>query len=316
MTVSFPDLDMLIEEVEVLRADRLSPSFVRFELGTPAFAELGGDGPYFDQRIKLVFPHEDGPVPSFEGADDSWWETWVERPEEERGHMRTYTIRDVVGSGEDTRLVVDIVLHGDDDGDHDGEAGPGSAWAAQAKVGDRLVTMAPRRGYEYGGIEFAPGDATRVLLVGDETALPAIAGILRDLPGDAVGTALCEVPLSADVQELPAPAGVEVVWLPREGAALGSLVHAAAVERLGAAPVEISVSDDEVDPDLWETPRYSSSGEEVVEEPAHTDDLYVWIAGESKVVTGLRRVLVNDLGLDRRQVAFMGYWRLGVSMRS
>ena len=50
-------------------------------------------------------------------------------------------------------------------------------------------------------------------------------------------------------------------------------------------------------------------------ETAHTDDLYVWIAGESKVVTGLRRVLVNDLGLDRRQVAFMGYWRVGVSMR-
>ena len=45
-------------------------------------------------------------------------------------------------------------------------------------------------------------------------------------------------------------------------------------------------------------------------------DLYVWIAGESKVVTGLRRVLVRDLGLDRRQVAFMGYWRVGVSMAS
>jgi NADPH-dependent ferric siderophore reductase len=34
------------------------------------------------------------------------------------------------------------------------------------------------------------------------------------------------------------------------------------------------------------------------------------------VVTGLRRVLVRDLGLDRRQVAFMGYWRVGVSMAS
>ena len=57
--------------------------------------------------------------------------------------------------------------------------------------------------------------------MGDETALPAIAGILRDLPGDAVGAALCEVPLSADVQELAAPAGVEVVWLPRDGARAG-----------------------------------------------------------------------------------------------
>ena len=43
---------------------------------------------------------------------------------------------------------------------------------------------------------------------------------------------------------------------------------------------------------------------------------YAWIAGESTVVTGLRRHLVNELGFDRRQVAFMGYWRRGVAMRS
>jgi NADPH-dependent ferric siderophore reductase len=155
-----------------------------------------------------------------------------------------------------------------------------------------------------------------VLLAGDETAVPAIAGILRDLPADAVGTALLEVPLAADVQDLAAPSGVDVRWLPRDGRPLGSLLHAAAVERLGASATTVEVGDDEIDPDLWETPAYSSSGEEVAAERAHTDDLYVWIAGESNVVTGLRRVLVNDLGLDRRQVAFMGYWRRGVSMAS
>ena len=313
MTVSFPDLTLLLEEVEVCRAERLSPSFARFELASPAFAELGTDGPWLDQRIKLVFPHEQGPVPSFAGADSSWYATWLERPVEERGHMRTYTVRDVLGEGVDTRLVVDIVLHDDHDG---AEPGPGSSWAARAKVGDRLVVLAPRRGHAYGGIEFAPGAAGRVLLVGDETAVPAIAGILRDLPADASGTALLEVPLTADVQQLTAPAGVEVRWLPRDGRPLGSLVHDAALETLGAAAVPVEVGDDEVDPDLWETPTYSSSGEEVVSEPAGHDDLYVWIAGESKMVTGLRRVLVRDLGLDRRQVAFMGYWRLGVSMSS
>jgi NADPH-dependent ferric siderophore reductase len=314
MTVTFPDLGMLIEEVEVRRVDRLSPSFVRVELGSPAFSELGNDdGPYYDQRIKLVFPHEDGPVPSFACADDNWWSAWLERPVEERGHLRTYTVRDVVGAGADTRLVVDLVLHDDHDG---GVPGPGGAWAARAEVGDRLVVMAPRRGYPYGGVEFEAGEARRILLVADETALPAVAGILRDLPADAVGMALIEVPLSEDVQELMGPEGMQVVWLPRDGREHGVLLHDAALATLGAGPLPVSVEDDEVDPDLWETPGYSSSGEEVVAEQAHREDLYVWIAGESKVVTGLRRVLVNDLGLDRRQVAFMGYWRVGVAMAS
>jgi len=129
------------------------------------------ESPLYDLRIKLVFPHDAGRLPSFEGADDSWWDSWLRLPESERGHLRTYTV--------------------------------------------------------------------------------------------------------------------------------------------GA--------DAEVDPDLWETPAYSSS--EAVDSPVASvghdrDGLYAWIAGESKVVTGLRRLLVNELGVDRRQVAFMGYWRRGVAMRS
>ncbi|WP_199905123.1 SIP domain-containing protein [Nocardioides sediminis] len=80
-----------------------------------------------------------------------------------------------------------------------------------------------------------------------------------------------------------------------------------------------------MDPDLWETPSYSSSGEEIEAaaggDPSRgsgrpLDGVYAWIAGESTVVTGLRRHLVRELGMDRRQVAFMGYWRRGVAMRS
>ena len=124
------------------------------------------------------------------------------------------------------------------------------------------------------------------------------------------------MPYAADVQAVRHPVGVQVVWLPRDGAPLGSLLGAAVLEHLGAPSVE-PVADDEVDPDLWETPTYSSSGEEVpVEEPHFLADCYAWIAGESKVVTTLRRALVNELGMARRQVAFMGYWRQGVAMRS
>jgi NADPH-dependent ferric siderophore reductase len=316
MTTDQQTLPMILDEVEVVRVDRLSPSFVRFELGGACLADFGVDGPLYDQRIKLVFPGvPGGPVPSFEGADDSWYDNWIKRPVEERGHMRTYTIRDVRGEGVDTRLVVDIVVHPDDHG----APGPGCAWAANASVGDRLVVIAPRRGQFYGGIEFEPGTARRLLLVGDETAVPAICAVLGHLRHDAVGAVFMEVPTAADVLSVQHPEGIEVVWLARDDNAHGERLHQAVLEHLGVGGVSIE-EPEEVDPDLWETPSYSSSGEEV--DVAATgvghdlDDIYAWIAGESGVVTALRRVLVKDLGVDRRQVAFMGYWRCGVSIQS
>ena len=315
MTLTATPLPVLLEaEVEVVTVERLSTSYVRVELGGPALADFGVDGPLYDQRIKLVFPPESGMLPSFHGADESWFGTWLERPVEERGHMRTYTVREVRGRGADTRLVVDFVLHL-----ADGATGPGSRWASTARPGDRLVTIAPRRGAAYGGIEFVPGSARHLLLAGDETAVPAISAILECLPEGSRGAAFLEVPHAGDVLDVDGPVGVEVVWLPRDGAPLGERLHAAVVAHLGApAAAVLDVADEDVDPDLWETPSYSSSGELLTAAPAASlhADLYAWIAGESKVVTGVRRHLVTGLGIDRRQVAFMGYWRRGVAMRA
>ena len=326
MTVTAERMPMLFCEVEVVTAERLSPSFVRVELGGPELADFGVDGPRYDQRIKLVFPDpQTGGLTSVAGADESWFSTWFDRPVGERGHMRTYTVRDVRGSGVDTTLVVDIVLHLDGDA-----VGPGSLWAAQAAPGDRLVMMAPRRGFPYGGIEFTPGPGAEVLMVADETAVPAVCAVLEQLPASATGAVFMEVPEVGDVLDVRRPDGVSVTWLPRGGAPLGERLHAAVVAHLGTPGAVVDVSPDEVDPDLWETPSYSSSGEEidasrsVGPDPSTgsgrrldgLDGLYAWIAGESKVVTGLRRHLVRELGMDRRQVAFMGYWRRGVAMRS
>lgn len=322
-------LPMILAELEVARVERVSPSFVRIELAGPELTEFGTPGPVFDQRIKIIFPNAAGNLPSFVDADETWWTTWIEIPEDQRGSMRTYTVRDVVGAGSDTRLVVDIVVHDDgsqrDAHDEDHLDGTGNRWALQAAVGQRLVILCPRRGHDFGGIEWAPGDAQRLLLVGDETALPAIRGVLRDLPADATGAAFVEVPVDGDrLDDVTAPAGVAVTWVPRNGRPRGEDLHAAVLDHLtGTRPVEaLVVTEDEIDPDLWETPVHSSSGEAVVDATeVPVDDspyagLYAWIAGESKVVTGLRRRLVKDLGFDRGQVAFMGYWREGVSMRS
>jgi NADPH-dependent ferric siderophore reductase len=307
-------LPMILDEVEVVAVERLSPTYVRVGLGGSVLADFGVDGPLYDQRIKLVFPNAAGALPSFEGADEAWYATWLALPASERGHMRTYTVREVRGSGARTRLVVDFVLHLDE-----GATGPGSAWASRAAVGDRLVLVAPRKGQPFGGIEFAPGGARLLLMAGDETAVPAVCSILEDLPAAARGIAFLEVPDPADAQEVDHPAGVEVIWLPRRGKPLGARLHAAVLDYLGAGRRAL-VEPEDVDPDLWETPGYSSSGDDV--DPSRSgdgrryDDLYAWIAGEAGVVTALRRHLVKELGMDRRQVAFMGYWRRGVAMRS
>ena len=324
VTTSEPVLPMVLAEVEVVSAERISPSYVRLVLGGEALADVGVDGPLLDQRFKLVVPGPGGALTSVDGADQTWLATWSARPVEERGHMRTYTVRRLDRTPAGTRVVVDIVVHAH------GEPGPGAAWAVAARPGARAVVVMPRRGHPFGGIEMDPPAGADLLLVGDETAVPAICSVLECLPDDARGAAYLEVPHALDVQDVRRPAGVEVTWLVRGDRPHGQAVHEAVRGHLAAVgprvgdpaaaqrPGEPDAGD--VDPDLWETPTWSSSGEPIDRTPQTGEHrlagLYAWVAGESAMVTGLRRHLVRELGMDRRQVAFMGYWRRGVAMRS
>ncbi|GGD08542.1 siderophore-interacting protein [Nocardioides daphniae] len=303
-------LPLVLTEVVVSSVERLSPSFVRLELAGDGLADVGqpvdGD-PWWDQRFKLVVPHEGGALSDVSRADASWMATWRDLPVEERGHMRTYTVREVRGEGVGTTVVVDVVVH-------EGVSGPGADFATAARVGDRAVVMLPRRGVPFGGIEFVPPAGAELLLVGDETAVPAICAILEHLPAGTTGAAFMEVPYAADVLGCTAPDGVEVTWLAREGRPHGEALTAAVTAYVGGSGTPLD-EPSEVDEGLWETPTWSSSGEEV-EGVADTAELYAWIAGEAGTVTSLRRYLVKEQGLDRSQVAFMGYWRRGVAMKS
>jgi NADPH-dependent ferric siderophore reductase len=293
----------------VVEVERVSPSFVRITFGGTDLADFGTPGPVLDQRIKLVFPSPGASVPRLTAGDD-WYSAWLALPDDERGSMRTYSIRQLVVSDDETRLVVDFVLHL-----APGSTGPASRWADAAAVGDELLVIGPRRGRTGGGgIEFAPGEARAILLAGDETAAPAIARILEDVEHDVQGVAFIEVPEDADILPIATPPGVEVRWLPRSGDAHGTRLIPAVLDHLGAS-APASIQDVDTDDPLWETPTYSSLGESVDSSPENHADRYFWIAGESGVVTTLRRHLVKDLGVDRSQVAFMGYWRHGVAMR-
>lgn len=321
------------------RVERLSPAFTRVWFSGPGLAEFGTPGQTFDQRIKIIFPGACGRVPDLVFGEN-WWEEWQALPEDERGVMRTYSIRDLVGEGDAARVVIDFVLHL-----ADGSTGPASRWASDASPGDQVLLFGPARGEVGGGVEFRPSGARRILLAGDETAAPAISRILLDLEPGLTGDAFIEVPSEADILPLEAPPGFEVHWLPREQRSLkspdhghpgpdphnhrhprlgpgshpehsstfGSRLIPAVVEHLGVHP-HGRIQDADTEFPVWETPIFSSLGESL-EDGGEVSDFYAWIAGESGVVTTLRRHLVRDVGLARSQVAFMGYWRQGVAMR-
>lgn len=289
--------------VRVAAVTALTPSFVRVTLTGDALADFSAVG--LDQRIKLVLPIPGHGFTDLPDGDD-WYGAWRALPDAERNPLRTYTVRSFRPDAHE--LDIDFVAHGD--------TGPASRWVSSCRVGDELRIVGPAvpsspAELPSGAAEFAPGSATRILLAGDETAAPAICAILEALDVTAVGHVFIEVPTDADRLPVTAPAGVEVRWIARNGASHGvrmtdqvqawaSDVVLAASARVGdTARVELA----EVDVDeqvLWDVPA-----------PVDERPVYAWIAGEAGCVKELRRHLVRGVGLDREQVAFMGYWRHG-----
>ncbi|WP_431277924.1 siderophore-interacting protein [Leifsonia poae] len=291
----------------VARLTPLTPHFTRVTFESPDFRIFGTDR--LDQRIKIVFPLADGSLAGL-GVDDEeslasgdWYDQWRALPDHLRCPFRTYTVRGVDQAA--NQLDVDFVAHGD--------GGPAAQWLAAASVGDEVIVVGPdaRSINSDQGIDWRPGDATDLLLVGDETAAPAIISILESLPAHRRVHAFIEVPDAADRLPLDLPDHFSVTWLDRAGGVNGCelvpaverwvAAHPETVEAAAAARVQ-QLDDIDIDLEtLWELPEHAPSG------------LYAWIAGESGTVKTIRRLLVTRNGVDRGRVAFMGYWRLGKS---
>jgi NADPH-dependent ferric siderophore reductase len=301
-------------DVVVAAVVRLSPSYLRITFGGNSLAEFHPAGPLGtrDLRVKLLVPPPGRRPATIPNMDNGWYQRWLAMDPSERGTMRTYTVREARLTGANPQIDVDFVIHLDETG----QGGPASTWAAGAEVGDPITIIGPNARSElYGGIEWQPPVAgerrpVQVLLAGDETAVPAIASVLESLPEQYRGRAILEVPVAEDFQMVRTAADVEITWLARDKRPHGELLSKAVREsQAGSAPSGTNGPDTrpvhEVDIDseiLWEVP-----------EPTQTGDapFYAWIAGEAAVVRDLRRHLVRELGVDRRRVAFMGYWRLG-----
>lgn len=177
--------------------------------------------------------------------------------------LRSYTARrQDPARGE---VEIDFVLHGD---------GPAAAWAGAAAPGALLGVA--------GGASLGERPAGRLLLAGDETALPAISRILAEAAPGVSGIAFVEVASPAEEQPLIAPAEVNVRWLHRNG----------------TAPGESSLLADSV----------------AALDPYDGPDVFAWVGAESAAVRAIRADLRGRWGLARAQHHAIGYWRLGRAM--
>jgi NADPH-dependent ferric siderophore reductase len=241
---------------EVVRTDRLTPHLVRVVLGGPGLAGLPV-GAFTDHYVKLLFRPADAPYDVPYDVE----EVRAELPPETWPVTRTYTVRAWdEAAGE---LTIDFVHHGDE-----GLAGP---WAAGARPGDRIQLLGP------GGAYTPSPDADWHLLVGDDSALPAIAASLSRLPAGVPARAFVEVPGPADEQPGLVPGeDTRLVWVHRADGAPGAALLAAVLSA------------------------------ELPEGRVHA-----FVHGEASVVRDLRRHLRARGGLTPEFTSISGYWRQG-----
>lgn len=282
--------------VQLARKVTVSPSLLSLVFSGSEVAQMKSDAP--DQRIKMLFPSEDGTLPSLP-AEGQWYQITQQMPKEKRPIIRTYTLRHVDPVRQE--VTVEFVRHGTE--------GPASAWAINAVPGDAIQIVAPNAAYpeDSGGYEWMPPAGLRnALIVADETALPAARGILEMLACQAQPPkvqAFFEVPEPGDCVDLSAYEFAEINWLPRQTA---SATHGEGLIR--AVKMQATVAESGYDEALQE----EAEGELLWDKATTgSNAFYGWVAAESTVVKLLRRHLIGERGVEPGTINFMAYWAKG-----
>ncbi|MBB5850514.1 SIP domain-containing protein [Amycolatopsis umgeniensis] len=233
----------------VLGGERLAP-FRQGDLKIPAFRSDG-----FDDEFKLFFT-EAGRIRPVLPAQGDGVLKW---PRDPAALARTYTVRRYdERAGE---VSVDIVRHAH---------GIASAWAETCRPGDEITVAGPKMSY------LDPVDADWLLVLGDETALPAIGRWLEELAPGTRAQVFVEIGEDSHRQDLTSPPDVRITWLSRAGAPAGSTTLLFDAARSAE----------------WWPGR-----------------VYAWAAGEALSMQPIRRWLRNDKGLSKEDVEVVGYWR-------
>ncbi|NMO18690.1 siderophore-interacting protein [Pyxidicoccus fallax] len=243
--------------LQVRRATRLTPHMMRITLGGEDLKGFHSDSA--DDHVKLLIPNPGELKPTLPtmGPRGVVFPEGASRPA-----TRDYTPRrhDPV-AGE---LDLDFVLHG---------SGPGSTWAANAKVGDFIGVAGPR------GSLMVADDFDWYLFAGDQSGLPSIARRLEELPEGARAIVFLEVDDASEEIPLQTRANMELKWLHRKGAEPGT------------------------------TRLLENAIRELTFPPG---DYFAWAAGESRAMNAIRDHLVEERRAHKPWVRVIGYWKRGI----
>ncbi len=240
-----------VRRLRVQRIDPIGAHFLRVRFAGEALRDFVSAS--FDDHAKLMLPAQPGqplvlPVPGPDGL--------ALPPGAEKPAMRDYTPRHFDAAA--GTLDIEFLLHGD---------GLASRWAQAARPGDEVGLGGPR------GSFVVPTGFDWHLLVGDETAIPAIARRLEELPDTAQAITVIETGDAGDRRAFTTRARLQTHWLASGPA--DALAQAVAALKLPAG------------------------------------EGFAWAAGEAASMAVVRQALVDGHGLDKARVRASAYWKRG-----
>ena len=193
-----------------------------------------------------------------------WMKVFFPETESAGSIGRAYTIRDFEAAA--GRMDLDFVLHGDE--------GPASHWAVRARLGETLSVAGPRGGYDIDPSE------ENYLLIGDATALPAIAAIVKKLPDGTRAETIIEIADMQEEQILRGSTLARTQWLHSGNRPPGT-----------TGQIEAAVRAAQIDP----------------------ESTRIWVAGESLMVRAVLDHLLVERGVPRESIRSAGYWKRGLA---
>jgi NADPH-dependent ferric siderophore reductase len=224
-------------KLTVASIERPAPHMLRIGFTSPDLGDFPSVS--FDDHVKLLLPGVEG---------------------DDRPVMRDFTPRRF--DAQRGTLTIDFALH---------EAGPATSWAAAAKIGDTLMIGGPK------GSTVVPDDFDWYLLIGDETAIPAMGRRVEELRAGVPVATFAVIADAAEAQTFRSRAALNQFWIPRDGA-----TDDAAMLRAALAYYRLPAGDG-----------------------------FVWIAAEAKVARDLRNLIVDERGHPKEWTKAAGYWLRG-----